>query len=710
MGRKKHINLGAGVIMLVFTLLFFVLIGRYFYVAYAKNVDHVDLKALGKRLWTSENTLNAKRGTIFDRNGDVLAKDVAAYDMYAILKKDQPSYIKDPHEAAVKLAPILKEDEATIEATLSKKGLFQVEPPGWKNLSQDQKEKIEKLDIPGIEFTPSTKRYYPNQNFASHVIGYTAHKNGKEEGVMGVERSLNEYLAERDGKILFQSDRDGLKLPDSKEKIIEPKNGDNVYLTLDDHIQLYLEEAMKQVEKEYDPKKMIGIVADPKTGRILAMANHPDFNLNKRDITNFTNDAISGTFEPGSTMKIFTLSAAIEEGVYDGSAKYKSGSYKVPGSPTPIHDWNQGWGSITFDEGVEKSSNVAFSILAREKLGFDRFYQYLKKFGFDKKTGIDLAGENKGTLLFQREIEKVTTAFGQGSTVTPIQLVQAATAVANGGKMMKPFAIEKIVDPKTKKVVLDHEPEIVSRPISESTAKHVRQLLGKVVTDGTGKLYNVKGYDIAGKTGTAQIADEKTGKYKVGKSSYLFSFLGMAPQKNPKLVFYIAVQEPHLKDTETGSEPVAKIFNSVAKNSLQYLNIAPTVKADKTGQKEVLAEDKGIAMDDYSGQNVDDVTASLKEEGLRPVKLGTGDSIIAQEPAKGTKVLKGERVILRTDGTVKMPDLTGWSLMDAMRFVKVMNLNQTVSGSGFVVNQDIRKNVVVKDDDHLKIELKPQYP
>jgi penicillin-binding protein 2B len=432
----------------------------------------------------------------------------------------------------------------------------------------------------------------------------------------------------------------------------------------------------------------------------LAMATRPGFDPNERNITNYFNDAISYPYEPGSTMKIFTLAAAINEGVYNGNELYRSGSYKV--GPNIIRDHNKvGWGTITFNEGVQRSSNVAFSILVKEKLGEDRFLQYLHRFHFDQKTGIDLPGEAVGQIHYRYPIERITTGFGQGTSVTPIQQIQAATAIANGGKMMKPYVVDRVVDPDTGKVIMKHEPEVVGQPITEDTAHKVLDILETVVTSehGTGRPYQIEGYRVAGKTGTAQIPS-LNGGYLTGWENYIFSFLGMAPKENPRLLMYVAVQQPKLSYTETGAAPVSHIFTSVMKSSLQYLHIQPS--ADRKAAKEPAT---GVEIGSYAGFSTEEVVKELKEKGLVPVVIGKGQQIEKHVPRAGDRIIAGERVILKTEGEAVMPNIRGWSLRDVMKAAELLGLRTSTKGNGYVVSQNIRPGAIVKKGDYLIVEL-----
>ncbi|MFE1244606.1 penicillin-binding protein [Fictibacillus sp. NPDC058756] len=702
--KLKRKNVGAGILMVLFTVLFFVLTSKFFVVASSQSAEGVDLIEYGKRKWMKSDVLDAKRGTMFDRNGEVVAQDIPSYSVIAILDKNYPNHIKDPVEAAEKLAKVLDTDKENLVKLLSKEGRFQIEIPSGRKVSYRKKEQIEDLKIPGIDFLRESRRYYPNQTFASHVIGYTGNgEKGVQAGLMGLEKSLNKYLQEKDGKITFLGDAFSRAIPANKESVEKPKHGQDVYLTIDEKIQLYLDEAMQEAAEEYEPEKITGIVADPKTGRILAMSNYPAFNPNQKDIENYTNFAVSYPFEPGSTMKIFTLAAAIEEGKYNGNEQFQSGSYKLPNIGRPIYDHNRkGWGTITYNEGVQNSSNVAFSKLVREKLGYEKFRSYISKFGLDQKTNIDLPNEKNGSILYNYEIEKVTTAFGQGSTITPIQQIQAATAIANGGKMMQPYVIDKIMNPETKKVVLDNEPEVKGKPISEGTSKQVRDILETVVTEGTGKPYMIDGYSVAGKTGTAQIPG-KDGKYISGWGENVFSFIGMAPKDDPKLLVYVAVERPKVEFPEMGSTPTANIFTSVMKSSLQYLNIQPEAKEKQTKSK--AKKTYGKELDNYTGQSAKEAKSELENLGMHVSVIGSGDEVIKQEPYEGAYVIKGERVILRTSGDAKMPDLTNWSYMDILRLSKLLGLKETITGSGFAVKQNVKAGSPVKAGDYLVVQL-----
>ncbi|WP_088067715.1 penicillin-binding protein [Gottfriedia luciferensis] len=711
--KNKHTNVGIRWFFLVTLGLFISLVARLGYIQLSGTVEGRNLKAYADENYNTSQKIPAKRGSIYDSNGVPLAEEVTAYTVSAVLdpKASKNSKVKrhvvDKEKTARELSSILDISESDLLEKLSKRK-YQVElGPGGRNISQSKKEQIEKLKLPGIVFTPSQQRYYPNGVFASHTLGFTTiDDNGELIGEMGLEKALNKDLTEKDGKRSFLRDRKGNILPYEKEKIVAPHNGDDIYLTLDTKIQSLLEDVMTSVDKKYQPEKIMAIVSDPKTGKILAMSNRPSFNPNTHDITNYTNDPISYAFEAGSTMKIFTLGAAMNEGVYNGDEHFQSGRYKVPGGGT-VHDVNRnGWGSISFDEGIQRSSNVGISILLNEKLGPDRFLQYYKNFGFTQKTNINLPGEADGRLVFKYPLEKTTTAFGQGSTVTGIQIIQAASAIANNGKMMKPYIIDKIVDHDSKKVITDYKSQVVGNPITEETSKRERALLETVVTapHGTGHNYAIQGYSVAGKTGTAQVVNDN-GKYIKGHGQNLFSFIGMAPADDPKLVVYVAVLRPKLQATELGSDGVSEIFRTVTKGALEYMKVEPIQNANVNQ----LVDKESVEIPNLEGLSIDEAKSLAASEGLKPVLLGNGEKVTGQSISPKTQVVRGTKIYLKTDGKNLMPSIIGWSKTDVNRLGQLFDLKIHSKGSGFVTSQSIKANAEIRNNDYLTIEFhKPQ--
>lgn len=395
-------------------------------------------------------------------------------------------------------------------------------------------------------------------------------------------------------------------------------------------------------------------------------------------------------------MKTFTLATAIETGKWKPNAQYQSGSYTI--LDRTIRDHNQvGWGKISYLEGFQRSSNTAMANLL-EDIGNETLIDYFKKFGFGKKTDIGLPNEASGTLLTNYPVNYVTTSYGQGSTATPIQLVQAMTAIANDGKMMQPYVIDKIVDSNTGKVIQEEKSKVKGEPISKETAKQVREVLASTVTAeaGTAKRFAIEGYEVAGKTGTAWIADTDGSGYLTGKNNYLYSFLGMAPADDPQLIVYVAVKRPKLKLTEAGSEPVAKVFTSVMENSLKYLNINP----------EDAVEVQTESMGNYVGNDAEKVQTALTNEGLTPIIIGEGGKITDQYPKEGLSIPKGSLIFLKTDGAITLPSFDNWSLRNVLVYKQMSGLRIEVAGEGFVTSQSVSPNTVIADDSPIVIQLK----
>ncbi|MDQ0414874.1 penicillin-binding protein [Mesobacillus stamsii] len=712
MGKKQpNMNAGAAVLFVIFSLLFFILLFRFVSIQVTGEVHGQALAARAQQKYSNEKVIEAVRGTIFDRKGEVVAEDTTSYTLVAILdesvttNKNKPQHVKDPEKTAAVLAKYLDMSESDIYKRLTKEGAWQVEfGNAGRDISYKTKQEMEAEKLPGITFLQDSKRFYPNGIFSSHLVGFVEKKEIDDQksisvGKLGIEEAMNEELTGENGSINFKSDLWGLLLPDAEEKITPAKDGDDIYLTIDKKIQTFAEDAVERVDKEYQPKKILVVVADPKTGDILAMAQRPSFHPSTREglDQSWHNEIVETPIEPGSTMKIFTLAAAIEENKWNPNEKYKSGSYNVTENSVPIGDHNnrQGWGMISYLEGIQRSSNVAAAKLVNEKIGTDKFREYLTDFGFDEPTGIDLPNEAVGKIQYQYPVEKVTVAYGQGSTFTPIQLIQAATAVANDGKMMKPRVIDKIVDPNTGKVINQQKPETVGQPISAATAKEVRDVLGTVITGehGTGKSYAIDGYEVAGKTGTANITEN--GKYLSGESNYLFSFLGMAPKDDPKLIVYVAVQQPNIDQYYKGSIPTSMIFKSVMQSSLQYLNIKPATreKADSS------------PIPDVTGMEPGEAKTLLESKGFQTVVIGDGNKVQNQLPGGDIVALEGEKIIVKTSGAMTYPDMTDWSLRDVMKLAQLTGVKLNKAGSGYVTSQSLKPGLPIKEGENLIVQL-----
>lgn len=714
MKKNTRTHLMTGILICLFVTLFVLVAGRFLYIQATGEINGVSLEAWAKEKRSSTYTLEANRGRIFDNQGMTLAYDRPTYRLYAIVdevyseNQEDPKHVEDVQKTATALGPRLNMEEKEIIESIEKgkeEGLFQVEfGTNGREISQQLKNEIEALNLPGVHFSKEAIRYYPNGMFASHIIGFARKEEEDKEitGITGIESVKNDILSGKQGYISYERDKYNQKLLDPNEVIKQPVDGNDIYLTLDQKIQTILEDVMTQVYENYRPKRITAVVMNPKTGEIIAMSNRPSYNPNNpADVQNWYNDVISTPVEPGSTVKMFTWAAAIDAGVYNGDEWFKSGKYKVHEKISTVHDHNggQGWGSITYDEGFQRSSNVAASKLLWEKLNPDRYLEYLKAFEFDKKTGIDLPGEVAGQILYNHPLEKITTAFGQGSTVTPIQQMKAATAIANGGKMLQPYIINKIVDPKTGEVIEENSPNVVGEPITESTSKQVIELLDSVVNEekGTGKAFRLDDFSVIGKTGTAEIPNPDAPGYLTGRNNYIFSFLGMAPKDNPELMMHVSVTQPELKPGVFGTEPVSFIFNNVMETGLHYLDIVP----DKDNSKNKVEMVKPpVTVQDKTSTAVE----KMEEQGFDFTVVGNGSKVIATNVEKKQEILPTDPIIIVTDKP-KMPDVTGWSHRQVNQLAKLTNIQATIEGSGYVESQSIKEGTELKSEMKLNVKL-----
>jgi penicillin-binding protein 2B len=710
--RKFRYQYGAFLMFLFFGGLFLLLFWRFVSIQATGVVNGHELEAEALAKYQTGYILSADRGKILDRNANVIAEDTLSYRLVAVISEKatenpkKPRHVVDKPKAARLLAQFIPMDEEKILDRLTpdpEKNTYQVEfGLAGRGISHETKKQIEELEIPGIILFSDKKRYYPNGPFASHLIGFAVREtdmegNSEVVGKMGLESIYNKQLTGTDGKLTYQRDAANYLLPNSNKVIQEAQDGNDIYLTIDKTVQNFLDDAMSRVDTKYNPQSMIGVVANPKTGEILAMSQRPTFNPDTREGLdgNWLNDVIENTIEPGSTMKTFTVAAAIDSGNWRPNDYYKSGSYKV--YENTIRDHNTyGWGTIKYLEGFQRSSNTAMTNLL-DIMGWDTFENYLVDFGFGQKTGIDLPGEASGVINSRYPLEKYTTAFGQGSTVTPIQLIQGLTAIANDGKMMQPYVIDKIVNPNTGEVVVDSKPKEKGQPIKSDTAKAVRELLASTVYGeaGNAKRFQIEGYEVAGKTGTAQMPKANGKGYDWGKNEFLYSFLGMAPVDDPQLIVYIAVAKPKLSETEVGSDPVSQVFNSVALNSLKYMNINPTDVAEVQTQ----------VIPNMEGKQTDLVVTELESKGLYPIIIGEGGQIIEQFPKKGASLTKGSIIFLKTEGDITLPSFENWSLRNMLVYKTLSKLPIELFGEGFVDSQSVSQGTIVNDQSPIVVKL-----
>lgn len=733
--KVRSRTLAAG---LCFTLFFLGLIVRIYWVQVA---DKAWLMERAENNWQESETVPANRGIITDRSGKVLAEDGTAY-----IVSLSPVILHAKgleRDAAKGLAVILAPPGDTAEiarlenkfyelATKKKKDSeeFLVEVPvqteGYKidaeakaqvdELIKELKAKIvlkneqagpngTKLDTKqvGITLQETEKRYYPYNKLASHVLGFVD-KWGNPSGY-GLESSLDEILKGTSGKLVRETDLKGVEIPNGKLVYTAPVNGKNVKLTIDQQIQYYVENAIKKVYEKWKPRGVTAIAADPHTMEILAMANMPDFNPNRywesKDVSVFRNNAVSHTYEPGSTFKLVTLAGAMEEKLFNPNDTYQSGSIRVGDST--LHDHNiKGWGRISYMEGLLRSSNVAFVKLGVEKLGTEKLTRYIRDFGFGTKTGIDLPGEQAGVVQMKYASEYGTSTYGQGLTVTAIQQLVSYGAIANGGKLMKPYIIKEISDPETKEPVQSNKPELVRQVVSEDTAKQAALALEQVIANqemGTGRRAFIEGYRAAGKTGTAQIVIP--GEKGYSANQWLISFAGFAPVDNPRIVVVVIADVPDLGgDYHGGGEVAAPAFKEIVSQTLSYMGVNSVASAAQKSRFDQVPD-----VPEVTGLSVSAAKTTLAQKGLKAEVIGSGTDVLKQIPEPGTRVSETQRVYLMTqEDAANVPNLAGKSLRDALEICALLGIKCKSSGEGYVVSQTLTGDDTSRE---LALTLKP---
>lgn len=526
--------------------------------------NHERLSQRARQQYLRIKTLKPQRGVIWDRRMREMAVNIEADSLYAV-----PSEVEDPRYLSSKLAPVIKVSEKRLIRKLGKRDREFI----WilrkmdREVAHDVRELKDRAGFKELGFLTESKRYYPKGQTASHILGYT---NIDNEGLEGIELQYNEYMKGKKKKVLMNTDARGNSLTDTVEEAIP---GNNILLTIDEGIQYIVEKEIADAVVRWKAKAAVAIMMNPFTGEILAMANNPTFNPNlpgRAPAYKRRNRAITDIYEPGSTFKTFLAAAALEEGIVSLEDKFDvSKGYIVVGGK-PIRDIHR-WKVLTFQDVIQKSSNVG-AVQIGLKLGKERYYRYIRRFGFGEKTGIDLPGEVRGILRKPEEWSGTSLAalsIGQEIGVTPLQILRAYAAIANGGLLMRPYIVSEIISPSGE-VIKSFSPRIERRVISRSTAEAIKEILKTVVQEGgTAQKAYIKGNQVAGKTGTAQMVDPKTGRYS--KDKYVSSFVGFVPADNPKIVLIVVIYEP--TGATYGGEVAAPVFKSIVERTLTYLDI-----------------------------------------------------------------------------------------------------------------------------------------
>lgn len=713
------------ILLLGFTLTFFGLTVR---LGYIQLVWGKELQAKAVNQWTRNLDVYPKRGDIKDRNGVILAQSGSSDSIAA-----RPSQIEDPEKAAAQLAPILDLDYETLYKKLSDTSSSFV----WlkRQVSRDVANQVRALNIKGIDFTEEPKRYYPNGNLASHILGFTMKYAEAEEGLKGqegVELYYDKYLKGYPGKIVMETDARGREMPNNVDRYIPPIDGLNLVLTIDSVIQHFTEKAVADAMDKYNAKKVYAIVMDPNTGEILAMANKPDFDPNNppRELgyekmqDYIKNFAAKDSLDPGSTFKIITAAAALDSGVVTVHSSFDCPGYRIVDGQR-IRCWRSGGhGHLDFAGAVQNSCNPAFMDMAL-KMGTEQFYKYIYDFGFGQKTGVDIYGEAQGILIPENAVKTVDLArigFGQSVSVTPLQLITATSAAINGGKLMRPHIakaftetyIDEATGEEKEKVIKSFTPQKIRQVISPEVSEIMREVLESVVEEGSGRNAHIPGYRVGGKTGTAQKYGED-GKIVQGK--HIASFIGFAPADDPKVIVFFAVDEPEAA-VDYGSVVAAPYVKKILEDTLPYLGVEPVFDDEETDE-----QSKTVIVPDVIGKPLNEAVNELKEVGLQYLAEQSGTIVKDQMPKPGAEVMINTTVLLymeneavqeeqaevenqeSQEGKILVPSVIGKSIREANNILVSSGLRIRLEGSGIAISQDPPAGSYVDPDTEVTVKF-----
>ena len=722
----KYISLLAVVLFAIFLVNFAVIIG-------SGSKFGADLVKEAKKVHQTTRTVPAKRGTIYDRNGVPIAEDATSYNVYAVINKKYKSatgkilYVEDSqfNKVAEVFHKYLDMDEAYVKEQLAQPNLTQVSFGAkgngitYANMMAIKKE-LKEASVEGIDFTTSPNRSYPNGQFASSFIGLAQlHENedGSKSllGTSGLESSLNTILAGTDGIITYEKDRLGNIVPGTEQISQKTVNGKDVYTTLSSPLQSFMETQMDAFLEKVKGKYMTATLVSAKTGEILATTQRPTFNADTKE--GITEDFVwrdilyQSNYEPGSAMKVMTLASSIDNNTFPSGEYFNSSELKI--ADVTIRDWdvNDGLttgGMMTFLQGFAHSSNVGMSLL-EQKMGDTTWLDYLNRFKFGVPTRFGLTDEYAGQLPADNIVNIAMSAFGQGISVTQTQMLRAFTAIANDGVMLEPKFITALYDPNDQ-TVRKSQKEIVGNPVSKDAASQTRTHMVLVGTDprygtmynhSTGKAtVNVPGQNVALKSGTAQIADEKNGGYLVGSTNYIFSVVAMNPAENPDFILYVTVQQPeHYSGIQLGefANPILERASAM-KESLNLQSPAKNLDQVTT--------ESSYAMPSIKDISPGELAEALRRNIVQPIVVGTGTKIKESSVEEGKNLAPNQQVLLLSDKVEEIPDMYGWKKETAETFAKWLDIKLEFEGSGSVVQkQDVRTNTAIKNIKKITLTL-----
>lgn len=705
---KSHVNRNVvgRLLQISMAFVFLLFVGRFLYLSISKTIAGENISERVSNLYKRDEILKSVRGAIYDNSGNVIAEDSHSFTLYAILDKSsldykgKPMYVVDKKKTAEKLSTVIPLSEKKFLKYLHPKHkAYQVEfGTAGSGISLATKKKIMAMHLPGIHFDETPSRLYPNGRFASHIIGIAQPFNDKKNhsinliGTMGIEKYFNKVLSGKDGRRIALVDAGEYQLPGGQHSYKAPINGNNIYLTIDSQLQIYLENLLDAVQNKYKPKALTAIVEDVKTGKIRAASQRPTFDPATRKglNDNWRNILVQDSYEPGSVFKILSITAAIQEGKYNPKEYYRSGSITFNGST--IHDWNYtGWGAIPFEQAFPRSSNVGMSILVN-RLGRQTWRRYLDNYHIGKKTNITLPDENSGLINIHSQIDQAVTSFGQGINVNAMQMMQVYSALANSGQMLKPQLVEKIVS-SSGKVIKRYKKIKVGKPVySQETAQTTLKLMRDVVEKeyGTGMTYKIPGKSIAVKTGTAQIAGIHGG-YLKGDRNYLFSVVGLTPADNPRYCIYITMKQPQIM-----SDPPETIMSLIFKPLINRVSVSS--KVDMMGEQ--------ITIPSVKGQSREQAVRLLEKMGLYVETIGSGNKVEAQSILANTKVNPNSKIIIFTGGIIRCPNMKGWTIKQVTQFANISKVKVEVLGKGKVYKQSRIPRSILNRNSKVKVELR----
>ncbi len=709
-------------LLFMFVMATITIFGLIIRLGWIQIVNGERYKELANSQQTRDIPIPSKRGVIYDRNGKELAISASSNTVWV-----RPREVEDVEVAATKLAEILnlEVEEVTEKISNKKQGLVRI--IRW--IDDDLADAIRKEKLKGVWLAEDNKRYYPYGNFAAYILGHTTDDN---EGMSGIEMEYNKYLKGFPGRWIKNTDGAGRQLAFSVERYHPPENGLNVVLTIDEVIQHFTEKAVQNALEINQATRVKVIVMNVKTGDILAMSAKPDYDPNvprvplDKDLvlalekmnndekletwfSMWRNPIINDTYEPGSTFKLITTAAALEEAVATPTSHfYSGGTINVAGRTIKCWRWYNPHGDQTLTEAVQNSCNPIFVTLA-ERLGLGTFYRYLDAFGFTDITGIDLPGERKSIMYNESQVgpvELATMSFGQSISVTPIQLITAVSAIANDGKLMQPKIVKELVD-NDGKVIQRYEDTMIRQVISKKTSEEMRNIMESVVSEGSGKSAYIPGYRVGGKTGTAQKV--KNGVYAQGL--YVSSFIGIAPSDDPELAVLVIVDEPKGFST-FGSLTAAPVAKEILEESLRYLDIKPKYSNEEE-EKLVKAD---IIVPEVRKLSLKEASKILNESKLLyNVETGNEENekaiVVDMFPKPGASVPEKSIILLYTKenndtSIVTVPDLKGKTIREVNNILSSLDLRLKITGSGVVSGQYPEAHSTVERGSVISVEFK----